>query len=117
MARILIIADSPDMRLTIRTMLETEDHEVVEAEDGAAGIDLYVQDPTDLVITDIMMPGQDGIETLLSLKADYPDIRVIVISGEERAFLSTVKEFGARAVLSKPFHINELLNAVREALS
>ena len=57
MARILIIADSPDMRLTIRTMLETEDHEVVEAEDGAAGIDLYIQDPTDLVITDIMMPG------------------------------------------------------------
>ena len=117
MARILIIDDNPDMRVVLRAMLETEDHEIVEADNGAAGVDLYVQNPTDLVITDIMMPGQDGIETLLSLKADYPDIRIIVISGEEQAFLSTVKEFGARAVLPKPFRVNELLNTVREALS
>ena len=117
MARILIIDDEFEVRSTMRFMLEREGHNVIEALDGVEGIQRFLEHPTDLIITDILMPNQDGIETLLQLHADHPDVPVIVISGNAAEHLDLAREFGARSVLSKPFKYQDLINAVSQALA
>ena len=116
MARILIIDDDKDLRVALRMMLEQGGHRVVEAENGADGVHIYSQNPTDLVITDVMMPKQDGMETLLELKSDFPDVKIIVISGKDREFLPIAKEFGALHTLFKPFRQAELNEAIQSVL-
>lgn len=117
MARILIIDDEFEIRSTIRHMLEREGHDVIEALDGVEGIQHFLERPTDLIITDILMPNQDGIETLLQLHADHPNVPVIVISGNAAEHLDLAREFGASSVLSKPFKYQDLINAVSKALA
>ena len=84
MARILIIDDEPNMRSMLRRMLHKAGHQVSEAGDGAEGIDSYERDPPDLVITDILMPKKEGIETIIALHRADPDLPVIAISGGGR---------------------------------
>ncbi|MFT5367458.1 MAG: CheY-like chemotaxis protein [Candidatus Latescibacterota bacterium] len=117
MARILIIDDEFEVRSTIRFMLEREGHEVREALDDVEGIQLFLKHSADLIITDILMPNQDGIETLLQLHADHPEVPVIVISGNAAEHLSLASEFGAVTVLSKPFKYKDLTDAVTQALA
>lgn len=116
MAQILVIDDEFEVRSTIRFMLEREGHEVTEALDGQEGMELFLKKPADLIITDILMPNQDGIETLLQLHADHPNIPVIVISGNATEHLDLASEFGANSVLHKPFKYKELTDAVNQAL-
>lgn len=116
MARILVIDDEYEVRSTIRLMLEREGHDVVEALDGQEGIEHFLKDSADLIITDILMPNQDGIETLLQLHADHPDIPVIVISGNAAEHLDLAKEFGAHSVIPKPFTYKDLTTRVADAL-
>ncbi len=117
MARILIIEDDPALRGTIRRVVERGGHEVREAEDGVAGLREVAREAPDLVITDLVMPEKEGIETIMELTAGYPAVRILAISGAggadgEDGPLMDAKLFGAHDVLAKPFSIEALLHAV-----
>jgi len=120
MARILVIDDDPRTRTTIRRVLEGARHEVVEARNGEVGLSLYREEPADLVITDIVMPEIDGIATITILRQEYPDVKIIAISGGSRigpdAYLRAAGHLGALSTLPKPFGKSELLGAVQEVL-
>ena len=121
MAQILIIDDEPNMRSMLRQMLHQAGHQVSEAGNGAEGIDSYERDPPDLVITDILMPKKEGIETIIALHRADPDLPIIAISGGGRSggtnFLSSAKKLGARHALWKPFRGDQLVSVVSESLS
>ena len=121
MTQILIIDDEPNMRSMLRRMLHQAGHQVSEAGNGTEGIDLYERDPPDLIITDILMPEKEGIETIMALHRADPDLPIIAISGGGRSggtdFLCSAEKLGARHTLSKPFRGDQLLSAVSESLS
>ncbi len=121
MVRILIIDDEDELRSMLRQMLEQAGYEVTEAVNGAEGIQLYEQDTHDLIITDIIMPEKEGVETIIALRRADPGLPIIAISGGGRLdatdFLTMTKKLGARRTLSKPFRRDQLLEAVGECLA
>ena len=118
MARILIIEDTQEEREMLQKMLGTQGHEVVGAPNGEEGLAAYREKPVDLVITDILMPKKDGVETIRELREEDPDIKVIAITGARGKFnrLPAAENVGADRTLMKPFMMAELLDAVREVL-
>lgn len=121
MACILIIDDEDDLRRIMRNALEKQGHEVIEARNGSDALELFEQHPADLIVTDIMMPESDGIETIIALRRKDPEIRIIAISGGGRVgdtnYLTMAEKFGATQVLAKPFRREQLVDAVRESLA
>jgi CheY-like chemotaxis protein len=126
MARILVIDDEEPVRSIIRRSLEHQGHEVVEAEDGAEGTRIFEASPFDLVITDLIMPEKEGIETILDLREGYPDVRILVISGglsfggravDRKGPLQDAEALGADASLAKPFDVLELMETVERLLN
>lgn len=121
MSRILVIDDNRDMRDLMRVLLENEGYTVELAGDGDAGLDAQRREPADVVITDLFMPNRDGFETLERLRTEYPEVKVLVVSGggaraRGPGYLFTAREVGAHAVLAKPFDTEALLLAVRGLL-
>ena len=120
MARIVIIDDDAFLRLTMRRALEKEGHEVLEADDGAAGVALLATSPVELLITDVFMPGQDGIVTLLQIRKEHPGLKVIVMSGGgldgRLDLLEDAKMLGATRTLRKPFGVQDVRRMVKEVL-
>jgi YesN/AraC family two-component response regulator len=120
MASILIIEDDDQLRAMLREMLGRTGYEVTEARNGNEGIKLYRENPTDLVITDIIMPEKEGVETIIELKRDFPDVNIIAISGGGRIpaeeYLRMVKKLGAKHTLVKPFVREKLLEAVEDLI-
>jgi PAS domain S-box-containing protein len=118
--RILVIEDEPQMRTMLKQMLEDKGCDVVEASDGKEGIKLYRANPFDLIVTDIIMPEREGIEIIIELKKDFPDVKIIAISGggrsEPESYLNLAEQLGAKRVFPKPIDREELLNAVRDLL-
>jgi len=118
--RILVIDDDDQMRTLLRQVMEWAGYEVVEAGDGREGMHKHRKQPADLVITDLIMPEQEGLETITSLKKECPGIKIIAISGGGRigpeAYLPAAQELGADKVFSKPFDVRELAEAVKELL-
>lgn len=121
MAHILIIDDDKSLREMLRTALELDGHEVEDVSDGFAAIRRYGQNPADLVITDIIMPGKDGIEIIFELHQANPDIKIIALSGggriEATSYLGIAEKFGASRTFIKPFDYDELMAAVSELLT
>lgn len=121
MARILVIDDEDLARFTVRKYLASAGHSVLEARDGKEGLTLQEQDPCDLVITDIIMPEKEGLETILELRQADPKLPIIAISGGGRQgyadYLEAAKPFGANFSLAKPFSQEDLLGAVESCLS
>jgi len=120
MAKILIIDDDDQFRTMLRQLLERNGYEIKEASGGKEGIKLYRESPTDLIITDLIMPGKDGIETIQEFKKDFPGIKIIAISGGGRLgpqdYLHLAKMLGAQQTLAKPIELPELLKAINELL-
>ncbi|MBC8440073.1 MAG: response regulator [Deltaproteobacteria bacterium] len=121
MARILIIDDEVQILNMLRQMLEGEGYEVIDAPDGKEGLRLYRENPTNLIITDLIMPEKEGIETIVELRRDFPDVKIIAISGGGREspdnFLLNISgKLGAQRTFAKPVEREELLKAVRELL-
>lgn len=118
--RILVIDDDDWMRVLLRQVMEWAGYEVTEAEDGREGMQHQRRQPADLVITDLIMPEQEGMETIRLLKKEFPQTRIIAISGGGRigpeAYLPAAQELGADRVFSKPFDVRELAGAVKELL-
>ena len=119
-AKILIIDDEDVVRRTICQMLLRAGHEVEEAANGVAGLAALRRQPVELVITDIIMPEMEGVETVMCIRQEFPHIRVIAISGGGRTgnfdFLATAEKLGAVRVLQKPFKRAALLEAVEVGL-
>ena len=119
MARILLIDDNALLRTLLRLQLEAAGYEVLEAADGGEGIRLYRNQPVDLVLCDLFMPGKEGLETIRELRGSGAG-RIIAISGDgpldASDFLRIATMLGAARALNKPFDAATLLEAVREVL-
>ena len=120
MARILIVEDEKLARLTLRKILQDVGHQVAEATNGVEGLAMFRAAPCDVVITDIIMPEKEGVAMIIELKRDFPDVRVIAISGGGRTrnldFLKLAEKYGAQRVLPKPFSYQDLVAAVDAVL-
>jgi len=119
MAHILVIDDDIRMLTALQQMLEREGYDVLEAPDGKVATGLYREQPVDLVITDILMPEKDGLEIIMELRRDLPDVKIIAISGDGYIesglyLLNVAKILGANRTLYKPFTHKEMLEAVAE---
>lgn len=116
MARILVMDDEATAREMVRQVLQSRGHEVVEAADGNAGMELLRSGGFAAVVIDVMMPGRGGVETLIDIHRDFKSVKVIVISGkidvDSDAFRTLAEHFGASRILRKPFAPEDLLAAV-----
>ena len=120
MARILLIDDDAAVRYALKQVLERAGHQVEEANDGMVGIDVYNATRPDIVVTDIIMPNQESIETIIKLKRMAPEIAIIAMSGGGRTgnrnYLGMAEKLGAAKVMPKPFRPRELVEAVQALL-
>ncbi len=118
--RILVIDDDDQMRVLLRQVMEWAGYEVTEATNGRQGMMQQRKNPADLVITDLIMPEQEGLETIGQLRKEFAGIKIIAISGGGRigpeAYLPAARELGADRVFSKPFDVQELVTSVKELL-
>jgi CheY-like chemotaxis protein len=119
--RVLVVDDEPAVRSFLREGLELVGYEVLVAADGRTGERLYHERPADVVILDIFLPEQNGLTTMLRLRADFPDASIIVISGgggydRQVDYLTEAHALGATRTIRKPFGLSEILRAVNEAL-
>lgn len=121
MERILIIDDDEQVREMLRLFLECAGYEVLIAADGRTGMDLFRTHPARLVITDILMPEQEGLETIMELHKAYPDVSVIAMSGGGHLppdqYLSIAVKLGAIRTFFKPVDCSVLLDTIREILN
>jgi DNA-binding NtrC family response regulator len=119
MATVLVIDDDPQLRMMLRQLLERANLTVTEAANGSEGIDTFRKAPTDLVITDLIMPKKDGILAIQELLLEFPWAKVIAISGGPRgnpAWLPIAKKVGAIKILKKPFSSEQLISTVSSVL-
>ena len=120
MAHILIIDDDDALRETVRKILVMAGHTVVQAAEGEEGIKIFREGSVDLVVTDIVMPGKEGIETILELREEFPDLPILAISGgtsvDRDGPLIDAEAFGANACLAKPFGVSEFQDTVERLL-
>ncbi len=118
--RVLIIDDDEQIRILLKQMMEWAGYEVQVAENGKIGMQIQAEQPADLVITDLIMPEQEGLETISWLKKKYSNTKIIAISGGGRigpeAYLPAALELGADKVFSKPFNVQEVVASVKELL-
>jgi two-component system, chemotaxis family, chemotaxis protein CheY len=121
MAKILVIEDDAAVRTTIVQLLEEAGHRVLWAVDGLHGMAVFRSRQPDLVITDIIMPEQEGIQTITEMRAAKPDAKIIAISGGGRIhntdFLQIARHLGAMDAIAKPFDAEFLLAIVEACLA
>ena len=121
MPKILLVDDDDALRKMLRLMLIKMGHVVREARDGQEAITMCGQEAPDLVLTDIVMPGQEGLETIFALRHSNPNVKIIAMSGGGRIsstdYLQIAKSLGARRVLAKPFSSEQLSAAIGETMA
>ena len=123
MVSILIIDDDESIRTMLRTALEDQGYEVREAADGQDGLRQYRENPADLIILDIFMPEISGFEVMLELESEFPDVKIIAISGgaqmglESKDFLKMLSRLGALQTSPKPLPLTKMIEAVQELVS
>jgi DNA-binding response OmpR family regulator len=122
MACVLIVEDDPLLRELLCTVLEEAGYETLEAADGETGIELFRVRQPEMVLLDILLPLQDGIETLRALRKEYPRVKIVAMSGggqgvtKENA-LAAAAALGAAQTLAKPFSREQLLGIVTAVLA
>jgi len=121
MAKILLVEDDDEVRSVLKTLLQEEGHEVSEAAEGNAAIEQFLKLSVDLVVTDLVMPDKEGLETIIDLRRTHPDVKIMAMSGGGRNspqdYLDMAKRLGAIEVIAKPFSIDDFLRCVNRALS
>jgi DNA-binding response OmpR family regulator len=120
MARILLIDDDDLLRGVLAKALAHSGHDTVQASDGKMGVELARVTPFDLVITDLIMPVQEGVETIIALHREHPKLPVIAMSGgtsNSKLYLGIAGKMGARRVLDKPFTPKLLIETIDEVLA
>ncbi|MCP4674441.1 MAG: response regulator [Deltaproteobacteria bacterium] len=120
MSRILLIDDDSALRFLFSDILKEQGYSVEAADNGKDGLQLFAQEKPDLVITDIIMPDMDGIEVIMRLKRDYPDVKIIALSAggtiDAKNYLKIAEGLGAEKVLTKPVEHKQLIETVRELI-
>jgi CheY-like chemotaxis protein len=120
MKKILVIEDNAIVRNTVMRILRTAGYTVVTANDGLEGVDIFRKELPDLVISDIIMPQQEGIGTIRQILAERPGTKIIAISGGGRIgntdFLQIARKMGAVDALPKPFDPDDLLGRITNCL-
>jgi len=118
--RILIIDDEPTALELLRRIVSSAGYDTVLAANGEDGISRFQELPCDLVITDMVMPVKDGLQTILDLRADFPDIPVIAISGggaiSKERYLAVASYLDHVITIAKPFSINAITDAIDKLL-
>lgn len=117
MASILIIDDDPVIRALVSSSLEAQGHSVIEAADGQAGVKAFDRARIELVVTDIVMPVQEGIETIGAIRRLSPTVPILAISGSRTVgrygdYLHAAAVLGATATLPKPFSAESLIEVI-----
>ncbi len=119
-ALILVVDDDPWVRKVYSEILQAEGHEVISAEDGQQGLSMYRHSDFDLVITDMIMPVKDGLKMIMEMRAEYPDAKIIAVSGggtiAAERYLNLADTIGTQKNLTKPVPRDNLLDAVNEVL-
>jgi CheY-like chemotaxis protein len=120
MKKILVIEDNAIVRNTMTRILQAAGYTVVTANDGLQGVDMFRKEQPDLVISDIIMPQQEGIGTIRQILAERPGTKIIAISGGGRIgntdFLQIARKMGAVDALPKPFDPDDLLSRIGNCL-
>jgi len=118
-AKILVIEDSFETRDSLTILLELCGYDVIVASDGKEGLAKAMSSAPDLIVTDVRMPGVDGIEMLRELRKDHRNksVPVIVVTGYSKDYASEALGVGADRVLSKPFNPEHFLRLVRDLLN
>lgn len=115
---ILLIDDDEDFRGMLFKLLTKAGYQVVACHDGKEGVELFRKHPDFLVITDLIMPEQEGIETIMQLRREYPGVRIIAMSGGGKCspdiYLESAVRLGACRAFTKPFDTREFLATVKE---
>lgn len=118
--QILVVDDEPGLRVLFQKMLEAAGAKVQLAENGRYAIDLLAQHKVDLILTDLIMPEMEGLETIAQIRKLHPDLKIIAMSGGGRlssgCYLPVAKSLGAHATLAKPFGKKLLINQVAELI-
>ncbi|WP_417911924.1 response regulator [Candidatus Electronema sp. TJ] len=121
MRKILIIDDDGQILSLLARSMELAGFAAVTAADGREGQRLLEKQPFDLVITDLIMPEKEGMETISYIRKNFPEVRIIAISGGGRigpeTYLPAALELGADLAFAKPFHVDDLVAAVRKLLA
>ena len=121
MKRILLVDDNESFRRPLAETLQRAGYEVESVGDGSTALKLFGQTPYDLVITDLIMPGKEGLETIVELRRLEPDLKIIAISGGGRIspqdYLPMARQLGAAVAMAKPFTAQEILEAVAKLLA
>jgi DNA-binding NtrC family response regulator len=122
MARILIIDDDEQVRSVLQKMLVRAGYEVASAANGKQGLRIFNENPTDLVITDILMPVMPGSRLISKLRENHPGVKIIAISGggsmnQPGSYLTLASDLGAQQILTKPIKFENLIAAVEKALA
>ena len=120
MQKILIIDDEPHILLMLKKMLERVGYEIEIATNGIEGIKLFKASGADLVITDIIMPEKEGLETIREMRRIKSDLKIIAMSGGGKVsadnYLQIARIFGAAKSIAKPFTQKEMVSAVQSLL-
>ena len=121
MTTILVVDDDPQIRRLLRLVLEKAGYGVEEAPDGRQALKVFCKQPPDLVITDIVMPEKEGIETILEMKRCDPAIPIIAISGggslNPVTYLDVARSMGVSATMTKPIDTGRLTTTVKALLN
>ena len=107
------------LREVLAAALSHAGHTVVQADGGRQGEKIFRAEPADLVITDLVMPDREGLETIMALRRERPDLPIIAMSGGMRSpvYLALAAKLGAQRTLAKPFAPEVLLRAIDELLA
>ena len=121
MPGILIVEDDNEMREMLKVALIRRKYTIIEALNGKEAITRFKPSITDLVITDLIMPEDDGLKVIMKLRELKPLIKIVAISGGGKAgpgnYLNLAKALGADAIYSKPFSINDLIVTIEQLLN
>ncbi|MGA1843710.1 MAG: response regulator [bacterium] len=117
MAKILIIEDMFEIRMMIRSFLERKGHAVTDAQNGDEALERLSSDNPEVIITDLLMPGKDGLGTIKELRNKGLKTPIIIVTGyEEPISQEDAKQYGITKILMKPFSSDELVKAVEHSL-
>ncbi len=120
MKSVLVVDDEPGMREMVKQLLLNEGYHVLEASNGKHAMEFLKNESPELVITDIIMEEMDGVEIIMEIRENYPDVKIIAMSGGSKIssedYLESASDLGADRIFNKPFSLSEMLIAIKELI-
>ena len=119
MSKILVVDDDLFFMQMLRDVLEKHGHQVHSAPDGEIALKMFYDGDYEVIICDLIMPNMDGMELIMELRKNYPDVKIIAVSGGDKqlhasTYLTVTKDLGANYVFEKPLSNSDILSAIEE---